>query len=241
MGALYYDGSHGITIGTKHTWRDFGMMPMSRPFVESPGVKTEYVDVPGANGSLDYTEILNGVKYEDRKGSWEFVLSPDSTMYNWATVFSNLLSFLHGKKFQIILDDDPNYYYIGRLVLNKWKSDQNYSTITIDYTCEPYKYPIGSTAEIQWKWNELFSNTIYYGTFVVEGSKARNLINSTEEDVSVAVTATSAVKVTLEDGTIVNISSGTTEDALTLAPGDNFMTFEGNAEVTIDYSTGRIL
>ncbi|MBR1703093.1 MAG: hypothetical protein IJ716_14295 [Lachnospiraceae bacterium] len=238
---MIYDGAHGITIGDKHTWQDFKMAPTARPWVEPPGVKTEYVDIPGAHGSLDYTEILNGVKYTNRQGSWEFIINPEVTVNNWAAVYSQLLAYLQGKQFRIILDDDPEYYYLGRVSINKWKSDQYYSTIVLDYNVEPFKYPISSTARITWKWNELFSNVIHYGTFVVEGTKARNLINDTEAPVSVAITCTDAIVITLADGDEVSLVAGTTDNALTLAVGDNFVSFAGNAEVTVDYSTGRIL
>ena len=58
MGEFNYGGSHSIRfLGTNgkwyDTWEDFHMAPKARPFVAEPPVKTNYIDVPGANGSLD--------------------------------------------------------------------------------------------------------------------------------------------------------------------------------------------
>lgn len=63
---------------TKNTWDDFYLIPTKRPLVNPPSVKEEYVDIPGANGSLDFTEALSGaIHYGMREGSWEFIVDSD--------------------------------------------------------------------------------------------------------------------------------------------------------------------
>lgn len=73
----FYDGSRSISMGSKNTWSDWHLIPDGMPLVEPPPIKSnkgDYVDVPGAHGSLDYTGILSGIKYGDREGSWTFSL-----------------------------------------------------------------------------------------------------------------------------------------------------------------------
>ena len=107
-------GAHSITINGMNTWDIWHMAPKSRPFVSPPQVKTEYVDVPGADGSLDYTEVLTGrPRYANRTGQWDFIV--DNGYRNWSDLYSDILMKLHGKYFDnIVLEDDPYYKWKGR-------------------------------------------------------------------------------------------------------------------------------
>ena len=49
---------HSITFGTKNTWDDWHLIPKTRPLVNPPTVKTNYVDIPCGDGVLDLTETL---------------------------------------------------------------------------------------------------------------------------------------------------------------------------------------
>lgn len=229
---------HAITIGEKNTYEDWKLVPTSRPLFNPPTPKTKYIEIPGADGTIDFTEVLSGVKYNDRSGSWEFrVLNGYA---EWYQRYSEIMNYLQGKKFRVILDDEPDYYYNARLSVNSWQSTKDWSTIVIDYIAEPYKYPINTTGDYDWLWNELFNNTIYYGKFDVAGSKWRNLINSSPANIPVTITSTSSM-VMVSDTDVVFLSEGTTQNAVTIAPGDNVYCFYGTGRVTIDYSKGRCL
>ena len=43
---------YGVTLGGKHTYRDWGLLPKTRPTIAPPKVRTNYVDVPGLDLSL---------------------------------------------------------------------------------------------------------------------------------------------------------------------------------------------
>lgn len=58
---------------------------------------------------------------------------------SWATLYSEIMTFLHGKSGKLVLEDDPGYYYEGRFKVNPWKSEESWSTIAIDYKLSPYK------------------------------------------------------------------------------------------------------
>ena len=51
---------YGVTLGGKHTYRDWGLLPKTRPTIAPPKVRTNYVDVPGLDGALDLSEALTG-------------------------------------------------------------------------------------------------------------------------------------------------------------------------------------
>ena len=57
----------------RNTWDDWFLVPTERPSVNNPDYKSNYIDVPGANSSLDFTESLtNYPLYANRTGSWTF-------------------------------------------------------------------------------------------------------------------------------------------------------------------------
>lgn len=233
----------GATFGSgsvsKHTYTDFNMIPKSKITFDPPAVKTQYIDVTGSDGMLDYTQALTGsVKYENRVGTIEFVvLTPNL----YATVYSQLMAFFHGKLMRVILDDDDDYFYQGRFSVNSWKSKEGASTISIDYNLEPYKYFIDTTASHDWLWDDLFDNVIYYGTFTVNGSKARNLINPSSAAITPKFICSGVMSVLFNGITYVLSVGETTAPGFSLTPGNNTMTFSGNGNVLVDYAIGAIL
>lgn len=235
-GATFGGGAVGVS---KHTYTDFNMVPKSKITFNPPAVKTEYIDVAGANGRLDYTEVLTGgVMYDNRVGTIEFVVLIPS---DYPTVYSQLLAFFHGKNIRVILDDDPNYYYQGRFSVNQWKSMEGASTIAIDYNLDPYKYSIDRTGSIDWLWNDLFDNTIYYGTFNVKGTKARNLINPSSLAVTPRFVCSSLMLIDFNNVTYTLLEGETDFPGFTLAHGNNNMVFRGNGTVLVDYIMGALL
>ena len=224
---------HSINISGKNTYTEWGLVPTSRPHIEPPAVKTSYVDLPSSHGRLDYTELLLGeVPYGQRTGSWEFTLRPGAL---WASVYSSILSYLHGKEHTVVLEDDPNFQYTGRLEVSSWKSDQNRSIITIDYDLAPFKYGIHSTEDEDWQWDDLFDNVIYYGTFDVDGSKFRTFINQSSNVVTPTYTVSRTMSVVFGGVTYTLITGDNKNENLALQPGDNEMQFIGTGHVVVAY------
>ena len=127
-------GEHSITINGMNTWETWRMAPKSRPFVSAPQVKTEYVDVPGADGSLDYTEVLTGKpRYANRTGQWDFII--ENGFRNWYDLYSDILMKLHGKYFdEIVLEDEPLYKWKGRLSVTGQFGNKDLTTVRICLT-----------------------------------------------------------------------------------------------------------
>ena len=142
---------HSITIGDKNTWRDWHLIPASRPLVNPPPVKTNMIEIPGADGTLDLTESLAGrAVFGDRTGSWTFYVENDHG--DWSYIYSTIMSYLHGKQLTCVLEDDPSFYYEGRFSVNQWLSEPWNSKIVINYEVGPYKlYSLDSGD--RWIWD----------------------------------------------------------------------------------------
>ncbi len=139
----FTDISTGVTMNTFGDWR---LVATTRPVINPPKPKTKYVDIPGGDGQIDLTDALAGrPAYSNREGSIEFLVmnnyAPEGPSdYNWVNAYSSVMQFLHGKRVRAVLEDDPDYYYEGRVTVDSWNTNKDWSTISISYSFYPYRY-----------------------------------------------------------------------------------------------------
>lgn len=129
-----------IGTTTKNTYDDWLLIPTERPVVVPPQVKTNYVDLPGADGDLDLTETVTSVPvYKPREGAFEFYMKSTELSQPWFTMYSSVLNFLHGKSGKMILDDDPDWYYSGRFEIDTYESKEHWAVVSVKYHVQPKK------------------------------------------------------------------------------------------------------
>lgn len=235
---------YGVTFGDKHSFNDWKLLLNERPKISPPVPKTSYFDIPGGDGHLDFTESLTGeVKYESRDMEFTFVTL--KVRKQWPDLYSEILDYLHGQKTKIILDENPDYYYIGRVSVNEWKSSEKYSTIVINAKVDPYKYELFGSLD-DWEWDKFnFESGVIreYGDIRVDGS-----IDFAIRGTRKTVVPTFFVK--SDDGTGMSVEfEGVTYDLsdgenrilyIIIKDGDNILSFTGNGTVSIDYRGGRL-
>lgn len=127
----------GVSFGSYHTWRDWGLYLMGPASVSLPVVRTNYVDVPGRDGYLDLSDALTGeTVYETRDFSVPLMslASPE----DWPGLYSGILNAIHGQKVRIVLDEDPDYYYTGRVAVDSPSYDGTWQ-FNINGVLRPYK------------------------------------------------------------------------------------------------------
>lgn len=136
----------------KNTWDDWHLIPSSRPLFNPPAPKNNFLDLPGANGSIDLSDVLSDKYpvYGDRTGSIEFYVM--NGYEEWQTAYSDIMNYCHGERCKFILEDDPGFYYSGRVSVNAWKSEKDWSKITLDYQVDPFKYELFGSNE-PWRWD----------------------------------------------------------------------------------------
>lgn len=178
----YEKGAEGISDNnksvTRNTWTDFFIVPSTRPVVDPPSVRTEETTIAGMFGKVDFSDILTGYPvFDNRPMSQEFIV--DNGHAEWFDIYSSVMSFIHGKKVYVTLEDEPEWYYYGRAKVNKWKSDKDNSKITLDFDFDPFKYYRTDTTE-DWKWDTMnFESGVMYSDIfkdiVVDGEKTIDL------------------------------------------------------------------
>lgn len=228
---------HSITIGDKNTWDDWHLVPTSRPVVNPPKARTKYIEVPGADGFIDLSDMLTGqILYDNREGSWEFIVQPGQML--WSKVYSEIMQYIHGNFLKIILEDDPDFYYEGRLFVNQWLSDKNESKITIGYNLAPYKkYSLESRT---WIWDTFnFETDIIreYKDMLVDGKLIVNVVG--EKMASIPTIISSSDITLIFNGKEYSLKKGMNRNEnIVIHNGKNPMTFLGYAKVSIDFIGG---
>ena len=227
-----------VTFGTKNSYKDFGLILTDKD-IGFPEPKLEEADVIGADGVIDLSEVLNDdIKYKTRKLQFTFAVLKGSKY--WASTIAEIANYVHGKKLRIWMDFDPAYYYTGRCKINSFKTSKRLCTITIEAECEPYRLDVNGNGE-KWLWDTFnFQNGfIRVNKVTVKGSLRVNLQNQ-RKIVSPTFTCSSAMSVTF-NGTTYKLPAGkTTVLGIRLQYGTNYVTFNGNGTVKIEYEGGEL-
>lgn len=132
----------GIWFDDIHSYEDLNLI-LSKISIPPANPKTNYVDIPGGDGSVDLTETLGEVKFQDREASITFTVLPTDDFEEKKKEVSNLLN---GVRFnRIIVDKDPEYYWVGRCKINEYASDKNLHKIVVGAILAPYKLKVNKT------------------------------------------------------------------------------------------------
>lgn len=212
----------GITFGTLHSYKDLNLILESKE-IGSPDVKEMKIDIAGADGSLDMTDFF-GTTYEDVKHKFNFsTIVPQS---DFLTLFSTVKNALHGKKTRIILDDDPGFFYYGRLHVSKFTNKKNIGIISIEADCEPYKYKNSLTVVGQ----------------TISGSGYITLTNSRKKAVpEVVIETEDSIRIEYQGSNIWDLGSGSfTLPELELGEGENIVTVTGTGTIIFSWQEGSL-
>lgn len=124
-----------------NTWYDWRLVLTSKD-VTPPDPKTNYVAIDGMDGTLDLSESLTGeVTYNDRTVTASF-WTCEGTYKERDRLLREIRTSLHGKKVKIIEPDDPEHYFYGRVKIKNQINKLPYAELSIECTCEPWRYAI---------------------------------------------------------------------------------------------------
>ncbi len=213
----------GVMFNDKHSYFNWGLMFKSRPVISPPTPKTKYVEVPGADGAIDMTDSLTGyTQYQNRQISFEFIIMAGRE--NWPAIYSDLMDTLHGKKVRITFDDDPGYYYTGRVTVGKWDAEKVTAIITMSAEVEPFK-----TERMRRK--KTCTLTEEGVTVTLQGTKKPAVPDITASD--------DGVQVSFRDSTYTLAAGVNRISEIVIREGDNTLTFTGSGTVELSYEGGR--
>lgn len=126
----------------------------------SPSFQQNLVQVPGRDGPLDLSTALTG---EPVYGSRELIVvlenSDDDRMARERRI-QDIIARLDGRREQIWLPDNMDYYLTGRIHIEKNYNDMAHAAITVTATCDPWLFRNEETVHTLIATNEAQTATI---------------------------------------------------------------------------------
>lgn len=132
---------YGAVFGDRYSKDDYGAI-MNYARVAPAAVKDNYVDIAGGDSAIDLTEALGGVAYED--GSIEFKFTLRS-----AEAAGRMRNDLHGRRMEIVLERDPEFFYDGRLSCTKEERSGRLYELCFTARVRPYKYERAESVQVE--------------------------------------------------------------------------------------------
>ena len=210
-----------IFNGEKSAYYDWDIV-LTKADIPLPSVKTSSVDIKGANGILDLSEVLTGdVCYGNRNIKLTFAMMEDRDYYS---TMSDIANYLHGKKVTLKLTNDDEYFYSGRATINDWDYSPGKGALVIAISADPFKYCVTESNMVVNLSNETKSLTIpnkrmrVTPTLIVSGSVTMSFEGKTY---------------TLQAGKQQLLN-------FVLSEGNNNVSFSGTGSVKITYRQGAL-
>lgn len=212
----------GVMFGNKHSYHDLGLLLTKYPEISPPATKTKLVEVPGMDGALDLSKVLTGyMQYNRRTIMMEFaIMAPRMT---WPEIHSDIMDQLHGQDMSIILDDDPEYMYTGRLAVDAYDPGKVTSAVTITADIDPYKKRLKDTVR----------------SFTVSGSQTASIRVERMPTVPVIVSSSAMIMTFGVKNYFLNAGENTFPDVILRHDKENAFTFAGSGDVSLKYREGR--
>ena len=195
---------------------------LTKAEIPLPEPKTSFVEIKGADGVLDLSEVLTGdILYNNRAITLTFEMMDDTDYYD---LISNISNYLHGRIVTITLTNDEDYYYDGRASINQWQCIKRQGIIVITVDAEPYKYSVTETTMI---------------VNVANQTKTITLQNSRKR-VCPMLNVTGTITLTI-NGVNYKLAEGKQQlSNFRLVEGNNVVKVSGNGTLIITYRQGEL-
>lgn len=207
MNTVYFD--------SLNSYYDLNLLLESKE-IEVPTAKTEYVEVPGCDGKIDFSEFFGEINYEDRKIKLDFnMINSDLEK------LSSIQNKLHSKKMKIVFSDDDKFFYYGRVSIKSCKLKHTLGIIEIEVDAEPYKLKKDITT---------ITETI--------NSEKTVVCNNLKKSVVPEIKTNSEFEIEFNKNKFTHSSGTFVIPEILLKEGKNEIKFKGNGTVTVTYIEG---
>jgi predicted phage tail component-like protein len=137
--------TNGFTIEvngtTYHSKTDFGLAISNTNYIGEPEQETSFVSFPTVSGFYDTSELLSKEPvFKSRTINIE--VGAINPRLSWDSVMSDIRNKLHGRLAKIIFDNDPEWYWQGRVSIANFDRKRQLGTFNITMYADPFKYAV---------------------------------------------------------------------------------------------------
>ena len=127
---------NSVLIGTHQMDTEFGLY-LPEYSIPAPVPQTKFINVIGRDGAVDLSNAFGSVHYNSREWNLDF---KHFDPVNWHTISSSVFNAIHGKRLDFTFDDDPNYHWTGRFIVQDYTSKNGCGTLKVRVMADPFKY-----------------------------------------------------------------------------------------------------
>lgn len=233
------------TKKTFHTLNDWDLALGNNNYIGDPVMETNYINVPYRDGYIDASTAMTGRPvYKARPLA--FKLGGLRDRMNWDPIISNLRNEIHGRICKITIDNDPHYYWRGRVYIEGFDRVRELGEFTLNIPkAEPYKYYYKDSTE-PWEWdsfNFLTDVITYAEQWDINGTAIKTIPHGHMPTVPTFEVTNLINSLTVSTGGMTfNLVSGKNMFPEISVGGDEEteLTFSGRGTVQIIYKTGSL-
>lgn len=216
----------GVIIGGIDTLRQMGLILLADLKIGTPPLKSNIVEIPGADGTLNMSYIVGGGEplYGNRDISFSLFKQADEQSFS--EIRAKLIALCHGREQTLILPNDKMHYYKGLFTVGD-SDGYNNRTIPISIIADPYAYK-----------TELTKVKIA----LPESGKTNVYLHNEMRSVIPEFSAKNPFTVSF-NGSQYSLPSGISKiPSIKLKEGNNIISLESAAEniITVSYQEARI-
>lgn len=210
----------GVRIGVYHTWSDFKLY-LKKIYISEAKEKITDEDIPGTDGRVNCSNFGTPV-YDNRILQFEFD-AEDGGYPGHYKLSSNLRNAFQGGEKRIILDEDNEFFWMGRVEVNVQKKNSIISSVIVVCTVNPYKFKVDKTI-------------VTKNVLLQEEINCKNIKKRVVPKIT-----TDAEFELIKDGVIYTAKAGERFfPDLLLTEGDNFITCTGKGTISFEYQEGSL-
>lgn len=232
---------NGKTYHTLDTW---GFALGNNNYISDPELETWYINVPYRNGFIDLSEAISG-KRVFKQRALSFALGGIRSRAEWDGDISDMRNKIHGVKCKLILDNDKEHFWLGRVFITDFDRFRELGTFTLSVPqADPYKYNVLKSSE-PWLWDPFnFETGVIQsvGKITVNGTATQTLPKGYMEVAPEFVCNNVTTLTVTQNGRTYTLTNGTNRFPRLLVNGDyeTTLTFNGHGDVTTVYRGGSL-
>ena len=213
----------GVYFDNIHSYKDLNLI--LSPFTPTPAQpKTNYIEIPFGEGSLDLTEAHGEVKFNDREFVFTFTVNPSDEM-TFDEKLTQVSNALNGRRCRITLDRDSDFYWDGRCIVDQYLQNKRIKQIVIRAIVKPYKMKQEETIVV----------------VDLSSTEKKIILENSRKRVIPVITCTNDKTNVVFNGNVFKFSAGTHEVLeICLTEGENSMTVSGTGTITFTYHEGEL-
>lgn len=208
----------GVRFADRLSYGDYEAV-LNYAKITPPSVKENYVDIAGGDSSIDLTEAVGGVVFEDGEIELKFTLKKHEQK-------EKMKNDLHGRRMKIILEREPEFYYDGRIKCSKEEWNKGLYELYFTVRVKPYKY----------------ETRVFLHTEIINTVKEKKIyIENTRMPVMPEISVTGNLYVTYE-GKKYMLPEGVYQiPEITFYEGRNSISVSGKGSIKFEFRRGQLV